>query len=124
MKSGLLEPLSASTLRLLEPLSPSTPRLLEPLSTSTPRQLEPLSGSTPRLLEPLSSSTPRLLEPLSLSSPELDVAARYKKIKTKTGEGTRAYRSLRSNTSENLSAIPQASHSQSQFTYLQPITVL
>ena len=50
------------------------------------------------------SSTPRLLEPLSTS---LDVAARYKKIKTKTGEGTRAYRSLRSNTSENLSAIPQ-----------------
>ena len=79
--------------------------LMEPLATSTPRLLEPLSPSTHRLLEPLSAtSTPRLLEPLSTS---LDVAARYKKIKTKTGEGTRAYRSLRSNTSENLSAIPQ-----------------
>ena len=94
MKAGLLEPLAAST-----------PRLLEPLAASTPRHLELLSPG--RLLEPLAASTPRLLEPLSTSTPELDVAARYKKIKTKTGEGTRAYRSLRSNTSENLSAIPQ-----------------
>ena len=32
---------------------------------------------------------------------------RYKKIKSKTSEGTRAYRSLRSNTCENLTLIPQ-----------------
>jgi hypothetical protein len=77
------------------------------LATSTPRSLEPLSPATHRLLEPLSAaSTPRILDPLSATA-GLDVAARYKKIKSKTGEGTRAYRSLRSNTSENLSAIPQ-----------------
>ena len=40
-------------------------------------------------------------------------AQRYKKIKSKTSEGTRAYRSLRSNTCENLSAIPHTTASSS-----------
>ena len=41
------------------------------------------------------------------STASLEAGPRFKKIKAKTGEGTRAYRSLRSNTCENLSAIPQ-----------------
>ena len=50
-------------------------------------------------------AAPVLLEPPAPA--HLEVAGRFKKIKAKTGEGTRAYRSLRSNTCENLSAIPQ-----------------
>ena len=43
----------------------------------------------------------------SSTSAKNEETNRYKKIKSKTGEGTRAYRSLRSNTCENLSVIPQ-----------------
>ena len=43
------------------------------------------------------------------SSMKTEENQRYKKIKSKTSEGTRAYRSLRSNTCENLSAIPDYS---------------
>ena len=43
----------------------------------------------------------------SSTSAKNEETNRYKKIKSKTSEGTRAYRSLRSNTCENLSVIPQ-----------------
>ena len=43
----------------------------------------------------------------SVSTVKNEETQRYKKIKSKTSDGTRAYRSLRSNTCENLSVIPQ-----------------
>lgn len=48
--------------------------------------------------------------------------ARYKKIKTKTGDGTRAYRSLRSNTCENLSVIPTSDNATSRRSRLSKLS--
>ena len=66
----------------------------------------------PILIEQVSLVSPRINTSLPLlepSSPLLPGTGRFKKVKTKPGEGTRAYRSLRSNTCENLSVIPQVS---------------
>ena len=58
------------------------------------------------------------MEPLT-STPINDVTGKFKRIKTKSGEGgtSRAYRSLRSNTCENLTAITQEHSRTTRFRY-------
>ena len=60
----------------------------------------------------------KLMEPLT-STPVNDVAGKFKRIKAKSGEGgtSRAYRSLRSNTCENLTAITQEHSRTTRFRY-------
>ena len=76
------------------------------------------SAAVPLLVSPPPTARPR--ERLELES-RSEGNGRYKKIKSKEGlrEGTRAYRSLRSNTCENLSAIP-AEYARPKSRYAKP----
>jgi len=83
------------------------------LSTPDVSITEPTSSPEQSMLDQSSSLRK---DSTKAESPTLEAGGRLKKVKPKPAEGTRAYRSLRSNTCENLSAIPQ-DYSRAKYRY-------